>query len=87
MHAPFPQVLFWDVAQQQGRLSAHGTWTPPGVDGLYAPLLPSPPSPVNALAVAALGGGSHAAGPPSRQVHMVTAHEGGLLRLYTVDTQ
>ena len=63
-----------DIAQLLGEPVARpGSWTPPQPDGLYAPLAAAPASAINALAVAPSG---------TTGVAVVTAHEGGLLRVY-----
>lgn len=77
---PSTQVHIWDVAQQRGvRAAGGGAWTPPGPDGLYEQLRSSPPSPVNALAIGWLGGGAPGEAPA---LHLVTGHEGGVVRSY-----
>lgn len=60
----------WDLAQALGRSAPPGRWSRPGPDGLYLPLEAGPPSAVNSLAVAALGG----------ELLVAAGHEGGLLR-------
>ncbi|PRW57088.1 beach domain-containing [Chlorella sorokiniana] len=69
----------WDVSAQLGQSAPapSGAWTPPDPAGLFQPaLVAQPRSAINALAVASQPGG--AAG-----LVLVTAHEGGVLRVYT----
>ncbi len=69
----------WDISAQLGQAAVprSGAWTPPDPAGLFLPpLAAQPQSAINALAVAPHPG--TAAG-----VALVTAHEGGLLRMYT----
>lgn len=68
----------WDVAGQLGQAAPppSGAWTPPDPAGLFQPPLAAQPlSPINALAAV-----PHPAKPAG--VTVVTAHEGGLLRVY-----
>lgn len=72
------ELVLWDVGQQLGRSPAAGPAHAPGIDGLYSPLLPTPPSAVNALTWATLprgpGGGD--------TLCMASGHEGGVLRVF-----
>jgi factor associated with neutral sphingomyelinase activation len=72
-------IVVWDVGQQLNRAPPAGAFTPPGIDGLYAPLAAEPASPVNALGVALLEapGGAGAA-----RLCVASAHESGALRPY-----
>lgn len=69
----------WDVSAHLGQAAppTSGAWTPPDPAGLFQPpLAAQPQSAINALAVAPQRGSAPG-------VALVTAHEGGLLRVYT----